>query len=486
MYNTPIRSTEITPPAVTRLGSGESSYTSVRIAPSHSRLHKIIRNPQSLSGWCVNAAEVQPWKWNGTVEHRQWLYLTFADMPAELYPFTDVFRKEIKAALPMIEVWLQSLHRIAQQEGFEPDALMLAASYFDEEGHLYFLHPEIAQLTQRHFEELCPTPGMEEYGPVGRKELVPMTAYLLQLNILNTKAGDRRLSAEEPLHKTHLHSVIPELNPRIADFLFRTVNRQASATSVLEDIRQAAAELSACREADLFEQVHLEVAEERRSTAVSAEKSLRKRERMRSFRKKHGATIMLTAAVVVAIAFFAAPFVQRAGEPDVTEGLTPTEVIELFYTSHNSLNHEAMAECTTSSIGNSHINQVTTLFVIARVRQGVEMKDVFTPAPEWIQAGKPELNDSNFVFGITDLNISRTEQKNQFEASYIKWTTLPPDAEELTSENEQAQITSTGKVRSLRVSERLDLTETSKGWKIDKIELIQQAPLEEGDDQGKK
>lgn len=477
MYNSPIRSTEADPPAVTRLKSGDRSYTSVRIAPSHSRLHKAIRNPQSLSGWCVSTAGVEPWRWNGTVEHRDWLYLTFAEQESELYPFTDVFRSEPEAALHMLDHFLHSLHQIAEQEDFEPDALFLGVSYFDSEGRLYIPHPQIAQLTQQHFEQLCPTPGMDQYGPVGRRELIPMCAYLLQLNILNTKSEVELTDGDESLVKAHLHSVVPELNPRIAEYLFRTINRQFAVSDIREDIRQAAEEISAWRESDVFEPIHLDKAEERRSAAASVEKTLRKREKLRSFKKKHGATVVLTAAALVAVAFFAAPFVRRAAEPDITEGLAPTEVIELFYTSQNSLNHEAMAECTTRSIGNSHINQVTTLFVIARVRQGVEMKDVFTPAPEWIEAGKPELKDNKFVFGITELEISSTRQNNQYEVSYVKWSTLPPDAEELTSETEQARVSSTGQVRAIRTAERLHMTETSNGWKIDSIELLQQETL---------
>ncbi len=477
MYNSPIRSTEVDPPAVTRLNSGDRTYTSVRIAPSHSRLHKAIRNPQSLSGWRVSPAGVEPWRWNGTVEHRDWLYMTFAEAESELYPFTDVFRSEPESALRMLEYFLDSVYHIAEQENFEPDALFLGASYFDDEGRLYILHPQIAQLTQQHFEQLCPTPGMDQYGPVGRRELVPMSAYLLQLNILNTKSGEALADGDESLVKTHINSVVPGLNPKIADYLFHTINRQSAVSDVREDIRQAAEEISVWRDSDIFESIHLDKAEERRSAAVSVEKSLRKREKLRSFKQKHGATVILTAAALVAIAFFAAPFVKRAAEPDITEGLAPKEVIELFYTSQNSLDHEAMAECTTRSIGNSHINQVTTLFVIARVRQGVEMKDVFTPAPEWIQAGKPELNDNKFVFGITDLEINSTQQNNQYEASYVKWSTLPPDAQELTTETEQAQVSSTGQVRAFRTTERLHMTETSKGWKIDSIELLQKEPL---------
>lgn len=470
----PVRSTEIRPPAVTQLSSGERTYTSIRIAPAHSGLHKAIRNPHTLSGWRVTANGVGQWRWNGTVEHQDWLYLTFADVAEGLYPCTDIFRMELKDTLQMLERFLSTLQQVSEQEDFEPDALYLSSSFFDEEGSLYILHPQIAQFTQQNFEQLCPTPGMDETGPVGRRELVPMTAYLLQLNLLNRHSQEKQPQLDAAQVKTHLHTVIPELNPRIADFLFHSINRQSTARSPREDLREAAEEAAAWRKADVIEKIHMDKAEERRTKAVSVQKSLRKREKLRRIKKKHGSTAILTIAALVVIGFFAAPFVQRAFEPDITEGLSPTEVIELFYTSQNSLDHETMGECTTGSIGNSHINQVTTLFVIARIRQGVEMKDVFTPAPDWIEAGKPELKDNSFVFGVTELNIRKVEGSNQYEASYIKWSTLPPDAEELTSENEQALVTSTGQVRAFLTSERLHMIESSKGWKIDRIEMQQE------------
>jgi hypothetical protein len=475
MYPT-LPSTAARPPVVTYLNSGDRTYTSVRIAPSHSGLHKSIRNPHTLSGWRVTAAGVEPWRWNGTVEHKNWLYLTFPEITENLYPCSDIFRMDLKDTLRLLEHFFSTLQQLSEQENFDPDALYLCASFFDEEGNLYILHPQIAQFTQQNFEQLCPVPDKDATGPVGRRELVPVSAYLLQLNILNIQTQEKQAQLNETQVKSHLHTVFPELHPRIAAFLFHTINRQSTVGSAREDLRAASEELAAWRKTDIVENIHIDTAEERRSQAVSLEKSLRKREKLRALRKRHGSTAILTITALVVIGFFAAPFVQRAFEPDITEGLSPSEVIELFYTSQNSLNHEAMAECTTRSIGNSHINQVTTLFVIARVRQGVEMKDVFTPAPDWIESGKPELQDSSFVFGITDLNIRKTEEANQFEVSYIKWSTLPPEAEKLSSENEQAKISSTGQVQAFRINEHLHMIQSSKGWKIDRIEVQQEQP----------
>jgi len=481
MQKSPVHSTEVTPPVVTKLNSGTQSYTSIRIAPSHSGLHKTIRNPQSMSGWYTRGNKIEPWRWNGTIEHQKWLYLTFSEQPQGLRPLTDIFQLDINETLRFLGKFLGALSELENTEGFEPDGMYLTSTFFDETGTLYFLHPDIAQLTVQNFEQLCPIEERYKIGPLGRKELVPLISYQLQLQI-KTKHGkehstqdERDESSRTSAIQPHLHRYVPQLSRRIADFLFNTVNRAASSESISEDIRCLSNEIAEWQRGELFEDLHLDGIEQRRKRAYMLEAGLQKKEKRRNFRRKYGSTVFLTAAALVILAFFVSPFIRRAFEPDITEGLQPAEVIELFYNSQNSLDHEAMNECTTGSIGNTHINQVTTLFVISRVRQGVEMKDVFSPAPEWINAGRPDLKDGKFVFGVTEINIEKTG-KEEYKANYIRWSTLPPQAEDISSEEKQAQISSTGEVRAFKITELVEMTETSKGWKIDSLKEINREP----------
>src|SRR6056297_1500642 len=495
-----VRSNEISPPLVTRLSSAEHKYTGIRIAPAHSGLHKTIRNPQSLSGWYVSEKDISPWHCNSTMEHQKWLYLTFSDTSPDLRPLSDVFHMKIDGTLRILERYLRALHSLASREELDADALYLSASFYDENGNFYFLHPQLAQFTQQNYEQLSATPESEGTGAIGgQQEILPVLAHHLQLQLLQSSNKDR--NTQDSPTALHLHSQLPQLNPRIADFLFKTVNNRivssrstsrssaslsgggrtsssqsADSSPFAAKIAEFADEISAWRDNTIFENIHLEQAEERQKNADAAEQSVRKREKRRNFKKNHGSTVFITAAALIVLAFFASPFVKNAFEPDITEGLAPTEVIELFYLSQNSLDHEAMNECTSSSTGKAYINQVTTLFVISRVRQGIEMKDVFTSAPEWIAAGLPELKDSSFVFGISDLKIRATGKNRQFEVSFIQWSTLPPKAEGLTSEEEMAEVASTGKVQAFRVKETVNMTETSKGWKIDRIERTHYEP----------
>ncbi|MCF7913622.1 MAG: hypothetical protein K9L66_00490 [Spirochaetaceae bacterium] len=488
-----VRSNEISPPLVTPLISGEHKYTGIRIAPAHSGLHKTIRNPQSLSGWYVSENNISPWQWNSTMEHQKWLYLTFSDTSQDLHPLSDIFHMKIEGTLRMLERYLRALNSLANREKLDANALYLSASFYDESGNFYFLNPQIAQLTQQNYEQLIGTPEKNGTGAIGgQQEILPVLANHLQLQLLRN-SNQASSQTRTPLH---LHTQLPQLNPRIADFLFKQVNNRlsssrsdartaargraarASSSPFADKILEFADEISLWLDSTVFENIHLEQAEERRKDANAAEQAIRKREKRRNFKKNHGSTVFISAAALLALAFFASPFVKNAFEPDITVGLTPVEVIELFYQSQNSLDHEAMNECTSSSAGKAYINQVTTLFVISRVRQGIEMKDVFTPAPEWVAAGQPELKDTSFVFGITDLNIRATSENRQFEVAFIKWSTLPPKAEELTSEEKMAEVASTDEVQAFRVKETVHLIDTSKGWKIDRIERTHYEPYD--------
>lgn len=204
----------------------------------------------------------------------------------------------------------------------------------------------------------------------------------------------------------------------------------------------------------------------------SAQKLTRKIEQRRSrifFKKKYGPKILLAVAAAATLLFFASPFIRKAFERDITEGLPPEEVISLFYESQNDLDHEVMQECTEKGAGKAQMNQVTNLFVITRIREGVERKAVFTPAPVWIEAGKPPVGQDAFVFGITDLQIrslDRTENRAVFLAEYTRWTTLPQESAEEPSASEAAQISSTGQVKAYSIADHLELEKTRKGWKI--------------------
>ena len=56
--------------------------------------------------------------------------------------------------------------------------------------------------------------------------------------------------------------------------------------------------------------------------------------------------------------------------------------------------------------------------------------------------------------------------------------TLPPKAEELTAEEEMAEVAPTDEVQAFRVKETVHMIETSKGWKIDRIERTHYEPYD--------
>ena len=96
--------------------------------------------------------------------------------------------------------------------------------------------------------------------------------------------------------------------------------------------------------------------------------------RRRVFWEKHWKTAAIAAAAVVILAALLGSILGNVLKPRVTRGYPPQKVVETFYDSMNSLDHEAMQACVIGTAGQEEMSQVTTLYVTSRVTQGYEGK----------------------------------------------------------------------------------------------------------------
>jgi hypothetical protein len=172
-------------------------------------------------------------------------------------------------------------------------------------------------------------------------------------------------------------------------------------------------------------------------------------------------------AVVVAgvVGIFSATILKNILRPRSTRGYSPARVVETFYRSINSLDHERMQDCVTGRAGKGLIEQVINVFVISRVNLGYEGRSHLIPADEWDRNGRPDLKAPDAVFGITDL-VTREERggpQPQFLVSYTRW--LPQSADEPRS--------GPGSV-GLPIKDRVHLRQQGGYWVIDRIETLNQ------------
>lgn len=464
------------PPLFLKIAQGNNEFQGIRTAPSRSGLHKILGTPQNLTGFRYGPEGFEEWHAKGIREYSGYIYLTFSRevLPekTKLHSFFEVYRHSPAFALRMLRLLFTALEQPAPrtlQTNFAPGAALLSGTFYDDEQNLYLLSPDAAEILYQESDQPYLPSGIS-----GEREL----SYLVLRNLflsLWAESGCAE-SGEDgfPVPKKnepfsiHPYFAVPGLYQKLAETFYSALAKEDP-----PKISELVTQLADMETSGFLEDLNPRSKSERLETA---RKLTRKIEQYRSrvfFKKKYGPGILLAAAVVATILFFASPFIRKAFEKDVTEGLPPEEVISLFYESQNELDHETMQECTENGAGKAQMNQVTNLFVITRIREGVERKAVFTPAPLWIEDGKPPIGQDAYVFGITDLIIrtpdradNTTKNRAVFQAEYTRWTTLPPESTGDPSASDAAHISSIGQVKAYTVVDHLELEKTRKGWKI--------------------
>lgn len=135
-----------------------------------------------------------------------------------------------------------------------------------------------------------------------------------------------------------------------------------------------------------------------------------------------------------------------------TKGMTPPDVINLYYDSLDELNHVNMEVCI-SGADKADINMVTTFFATEKIRQATEMdfnKSIIS-AKSWKNSGG-SLPAPN-VFGVTDLSISlasenERDKKIRYNVNYTLW--IPSEKEPI---NRKDQLTLTRKKGNWQITE---------------------------------
>jgi hypothetical protein len=173
------------------------------------------------------------------------------------------------------------------------------------------------------------------------------------------------------------------------------------------------------------------------------------------FWQRHWKTVLIVAAIAAAVGIFSGTVLRNLLAPRSTVGLSPREVVESFYRSANSLDHERMQDCVAGRAGKQLIDQVIHVYVVSRVNLGYEGRSLIRSAEEWDRAGRPAVTPPDSVFGVTDLAIQPLpgEAEPAFQVDYRLWV---PDPDQGTASRE--------------ARERVFLRQQGGAWVIYRIE----------------
>jgi hypothetical protein len=417
-------------------------------------------------GFRVAPPRVEEWYLEGffTLEERLALYGSWE--PGAL--LEEILDRSAEDFLPFLIRLLEALLALGERR---PESLQTDAVRFLEDGAVLLLPPEVMKQVRAL---LPPEHRLATYELLNHPDLTGSEARLgfsiaaLLYRLIGGEYPFRAPTEEEVRHRARHLSLVPlallrpglkeEVSAAVAAGLGRSREEAPSLERWLQLIRRWQAQ-GLYRALSEEERRRLE--EQARRQDERASRSFRRR----VFWQKHWKTVLVAAVAACAVGIFSATILKNLLKPRSTRGYGPARVVETFYRSINSLDHERMRDCVTGRAGKQLIEQVINVFVISRVNLGYEGRSHLIAADEWDRSGRPDLQAPDAVFGITDLVIreERGGPQPRFLVSYTRW--LPQSAGEPRG--------GSGSV-GLPARERVHLRQKGGYWVIDRIEALSQ------------
>ena len=453
---------------------GGKSYLGIQVA-SGKGVQSFIRlfSPQDRKGLILTEKSIEEWEILGFSEVDGNLYLygpAFESLPE---PFTSLFDASPGSSIP--PRWVLFIRRLALlgKTSRVPEKLYPEGMFFLKEGEILLLPEKIMQkvlalepLDQRllHFD------SFNHPDLTGEQNcsffLATVTYRLITGSPPFTGTTEEELHAEmrylPPLPASLKR---PGLNEELSDFLqLLLTSKEKLSLSEWE------------KKIEYFSKLPLLYSltnEELEKKAKQAERFLFERKRtyrQRTFWMKHRTGVILAILLTLVGAYFAYDVLSSVLRPPRTVGMAPEQVVNLFYSSMNTLDHQAMEECVKKKAGKAYIDEVTQLYVVSRMRMSVEFKSGMLDAESWYRKGRPPLQEGVTLYGIAELKIQReVGQENtpdvlRFLVQFHRWVPVPPSEGGL-------------RFRGFQMMERVILKREGERWVIVEIQPLKAEPL---------
>jgi hypothetical protein len=356
-------------------------------------------------------------------------------------------------ALPYLRRLAQALAALGDRR---PDELATDAVRFLEDGAVELLSPQVMRQVRGIQPEEHRRRTFEALNhPDFRSPSYCLAAMLYRLvtgeyPFAAASIEETRRRARE-LRLASLSLSRPELRAEVSAAVMDGLGRGRGTPPTLE---RWAALLQDWEAGGLYRQLPLEEARTLAARARREEELAARAYRRGVFWQRQWKTVLIVAAIAAAAGIFSSTVLRNLLAPRSTRGLSPREVVETFYRSVNTLDHERMQDCIAGRAGRQLIDQVVHVYVVSRVNLGYEGRSLIRSAEDWDRAGRPQVNPPESVFGVTDLDIQPLEGvEASFRVSYRLWI---PDSDQGTVSRE--------------ARERVYLRQQGGAWVIYRIE----------------
>lgn len=432
----------------------------------------------NLFGWIVRGDSCERWNTAGVTEYSGSLYVYGPYVEGR--PLRDVLSDDEASSLSYLARLAHAL-RTATYNGIAPAHIHARGVLFLDDGGILLLPDKLVDAIRDQQDEETRRTEFELFNHPDHNEEKNVSFALAAL-------AHRVLTGSWPYYSdddAELHTMMreesvldptlrrPELRSDIATLIHRclTLDQVLGAEEWVEVFHD-------WRDSGVTREISSEERERILKGAEQKQRAMKQQLTRRETVRKHWKQALVVLVAVVVVGSIPATIVRNRLAPRQTAGMAPEEVVQAFYLAHNDLDHELMSDATVDGAGAGMIRAVTNLFVISRMRMGVEMTSGIVSADEWDRDGRQPIPEDMWLYGVTDIEIESVETGSEDERKYIvryeRWT--PDEAGDIEETPEAATATrqSVGVRREDRVRLRLD----GDDWVIYEIEQRAHSRLE--------
>ncbi len=374
---------------------------------------------------------------------------------------------------------LTALRRIADAfsaviaRGEAVDPIHTRSMVLLDDGGALVLPPDITKAIREHQSYSQRIEGMERYNhPDWPPE--KNIGFFLAVASYQIMTGDFPYDAndEEELHaRVRMGTVIPAsardvtIRPEVSDLLQRALTSKEAPL----DPSGWAERLHTWHKNGFTDRLTEEQRAERQSAASQTVQRVEKTFQRKELVRRNGRKALIIAAIVIVVGSIPGTIIYNALQPRSTAGLPADEVVRVFYTSINTLDHMVMEDAVIDGAGRPLIREVMNLFVLDRQRMSVEMQSGFVDAQQWRDAGMPALQANRVPYGVAFLELTALaapDAERWFQADFERWL---PDYD--------AAETGGNVIAGYRNREIVRLRQDREDWVIYEFEQISQERL---------
>lgn len=369
--------------------------------------------------------EDRPWTWDGlcTIEGRRYVYFDHL----ELDTFDTIASKHRDKALSIVTTLATIL--AGQKEDFVSPLVGLFTTWrvFIVEGGrgLLILPPDLGDLISIYMTEDERQAGHGFYVKRGTEEgfaMIRQAAQLLYFALVGIRPYEDQMIRDAGYDEIPLDvyrsRMFPGLDDRTLGFINFILHAREREQRDIMGNRKGHENLAwfVSKASTLSWNVPAvedgELQEEAQRIASSAEvhklmDGIRRSASRRNFWRAKGTIIVIASIVALLVGSIAFTIISKALEPPVTRDLGQEDIIYAFYDAQNQLNVDLM-QTAMKGCSAPQETEVISMYVTMQTRAAYEGIRPLVSAEDWIEAGRPAIANTSYIYGITDIAATDT------------------------------------------------------------------------------